>query len=57
MIEAGAKEVKEDDMYEAIIAGQRELQPAIELIEKLTAKCPGQREKGSGRTKIRRRDR
>lgn len=35
MIEAGANEVKEDDMYEAILAGQKEMQPAIGLIEKL----------------------
>jgi len=35
MIEAGAKEVKEDDMYEAIVAGQREMQAAIALIKEL----------------------
>lgn len=37
MIEAGAKEVKENDMYEAIIAGQKEMQPAIALIKELAA--------------------
>jgi polyribonucleotide nucleotidyltransferase len=35
MIEAGANEVKEDDMYEAIIAGQKELQGGIKLIKEL----------------------
>ena len=35
MVEAGASEVKEDDMYEAIMAGQKELQTALGLIEKL----------------------
>lgn len=37
MIEAGAKEVKEDDMYEAIVAGQREMQGAIKLIKEFKA--------------------
>ncbi len=37
MIEAGAKEVNEEDMYEAIMSGQKELQTSIELIEKLKA--------------------
>ncbi|MCK5416276.1 polyribonucleotide nucleotidyltransferase [Candidatus Parcubacteria bacterium] len=37
MIEAGAKEIKEDDMYEALISGQKELQGAISLIEELVA--------------------
>jgi polyribonucleotide nucleotidyltransferase len=35
MIEAGAKEVSEDDMYTAIIAGQEGIQPAIKLIKEL----------------------
>ena len=34
MIEAGAKEVKEEIMLEAIRRGQEEMQPAIELINK-----------------------
>ncbi len=35
MIEAGAKEVDEAAMYEAIVAGQKEMQPGIKLIEEL----------------------
>ena len=35
MIEAGAKEVSEDDMYEAIVAGQAGIQPAVKLIKEL----------------------
>lgn len=35
MIEAGATEIKEADVYEAILAGQKEMQPAIELIKKM----------------------
>jgi polyribonucleotide nucleotidyltransferase len=35
MIEAGANEVGEDDMYEAILAGQKEMQPAIALIKEM----------------------
>ena len=38
MIEAGANEIKEDAMYEAIMAGQKELTPAIELIKAMQAK-------------------
>ena len=38
MIEAGANEVTEDDMYKAILAGQKEMQPAIALIKKLITK-------------------
>lgn len=34
MIEAGAKEVNTDDMFQAISAGQDAMQPAIELIKK-----------------------
>ncbi len=34
-IEAGANEIKEDDMYEAIMAGKKELKNSIELIKKL----------------------
>ncbi len=37
MIEAGGKEIKEDDMYEAILAGQKEMQPIIKLIKDLSA--------------------
>lgn len=37
MIEAGAKEIHEDEMFEAIKAGQKELQPAIELIKQVKA--------------------
>lgn len=36
MIEAGAKEVAEADMLEAILAGHQAMQPAIELIEEMT---------------------
>ncbi|MBN2885057.1 polyribonucleotide nucleotidyltransferase [Patescibacteria group bacterium] len=35
MIEADANEISEDIMYEAIIAGQEKMQPAIDLIKKL----------------------
>ncbi len=35
MIEAGAKEIKEEKMYEAILAGQKEMSPAIDLIRKM----------------------
>lgn len=35
MIEAGANEVKEDDMYEAILAGKKEMKPAMDLIKEL----------------------
>jgi polyribonucleotide nucleotidyltransferase len=38
MIEAGANEIKEDAMYEAILAGQKELLPAIELIKAMQTK-------------------
>ncbi|MEA3398619.1 MAG: polyribonucleotide nucleotidyltransferase [Patescibacteria group bacterium] len=38
MIEAGAKEVKEGDMHKAIMAGQKELQAANSLINKMKAK-------------------
>jgi polyribonucleotide nucleotidyltransferase len=40
MIEAGAKEIKEKDMEEAIIKGQKEMQPAIKLIEELKNNFP-----------------
>lgn len=40
MLEAGASEVPEDKMYEAILLGQKEMQPAIELIKKLKEKAP-----------------
>lgn len=35
MIEAGANEIKEEEMFKAIIAGQEKMQVALELIEKL----------------------
>jgi len=35
MIEAGAEEMKEDIMYEAIMEGQKAMAPAIELIRKM----------------------
>ena len=37
MIEAGASEIKETDMFEAIMAGQKEMQEATKLIKKLAA--------------------
>jgi polyribonucleotide nucleotidyltransferase len=40
MIEAGANEVPEDAMYEAIVAGQKQMQPAIDLINKMKAEVP-----------------
>lgn len=40
MIEAGAKEVNEDDMYEAIIQGQEQMQGAIKLINEFKAAIP-----------------
>ncbi|MCK5211159.1 polyribonucleotide nucleotidyltransferase [Candidatus Parcubacteria bacterium] len=46
MIEAGASEVKEDDMYEAIVAGQKKLQGAVKLIEKLISEVKP-KEKGN----------
>jgi len=38
MIEAGGKEIKEDDMFKAIEAGQKEMQEAIKLIEEMVSK-------------------
>ncbi len=38
MIDAGAKEVKEDDMFHALITGLEEMQPAIKLINELKKK-------------------
>lgn len=40
MIEAGCKEIPEDLIYEAIIGGQKAMQPAIELIKKMKAALP-----------------
>lgn len=40
MIEAGANEVNEDDMFQAIMAGQDALQPAIELIKNFQGQLP-----------------
>jgi polyribonucleotide nucleotidyltransferase len=37
MIEAGANEVNEEDMFAAIMAGQKEMKPAIDLIKELQA--------------------
>ncbi|MBD3248266.1 polyribonucleotide nucleotidyltransferase [Candidatus Falkowbacteria bacterium] len=47
MIEAGASEIPEDLVYEAITRGQKEMQPAVELIKKLKAKAPA-KEKSEG---------
>jgi polyribonucleotide nucleotidyltransferase len=41
MIEAGGNEIKEDKMFEAIMAGYKEQQPVIELIEKITVETHG----------------
>ena len=38
MIEAGANETNEDDIYEAIIAGQKELQGSVDLIKEMVKK-------------------
>ncbi len=38
MIEAGAQEVKENDMYQAILAGKKEMRPAVDLIKELKEK-------------------
>jgi polyribonucleotide nucleotidyltransferase len=38
MIEAGANEINEDDMYAAIMAGQKAIQPAIALINEMKKK-------------------
>lgn len=40
MIEAGANEVNEDDMYEALLAGQKEMQGAVKLIKELQKAIP-----------------
>lgn len=45
MIEAGANEVPEAKMLEAILAGQEQLQPAIDLIKKLQKEMPAKEEK------------
>jgi len=37
MIEAGANEIKENEMFNAIKAGQKELQPAVKLVKELRA--------------------
>src|SRR3989344_4045806 len=39
MVEAGAKEVKEDDMFEAIKWGCEQLKPLIDLIERVRAEA------------------
>jgi len=41
MIEAGANEIKEEDMLKAIVAGQEKMQTALELIEKLQKEVVG----------------
>ncbi len=46
MIEAGAKEVKEDDVLRAIIAGQKELVKPIELIKQMTKEIEVKKTKG-----------
>src|SRR6056297_413405 len=38
MIEAGANELKEEEVYQAITQGQTEMQPAVKLIEELKNK-------------------
>ncbi|RLC39061.1 polyribonucleotide nucleotidyltransferase [Candidatus Falkowbacteria bacterium] len=38
MIEAGGKEIKEDDMHEAFLVGQKELQTGISLIKEMVKK-------------------
>ena len=38
MIEAGGNEIKENDMYEAFLAGQKELQTGISLIKEMIKK-------------------
>ena len=38
MLEAGGKEINEEDMLQAIIQGQKELQPAIALIKEMSTK-------------------
>lgn len=38
MIEAGANEINEEDMYKAILAGQKELQGSIKLIQEMVKK-------------------
>jgi len=40
MLEAGANEIKEDEILQAILAGQKELQTAIDLIKKVKDKLP-----------------
>lgn len=35
MIEAGANQITEDEVFEAIVAGQKAMQPAIELVKKM----------------------
>ena len=35
MVEAGAFEVSEDDMYEAVVWGAKQLEPVVELIKKV----------------------
>lgn len=45
MIEAGADEVKEADMYEALLAGQKEMQGAIKLIKELQKAVPAPKKK------------
>lgn len=49
MIEAGGNEIKEDDMFKAIRAGQKELQGSVklikEMIKKVTVKSAPEKEK------------
>lgn len=42
MIEAGAKEVKEDDMFEAMEFAKKQISPLIEFIEKIVKELPEQ---------------
>ncbi len=47
MIEAGAREIQENEMYEAIVAGQKEMQTAIKLIKELITKVGVKKRKES----------
>ncbi len=44
MIEAGAKEVKEDDMFDAMELAKREIAPLISFIEKIKSELPTENE-------------
>ncbi len=44
MLEASAMEIKEEEILKAILAGQKELQPAINLIEKIKDEIPAKKQ-------------